>query len=213
MKRLRMIHIVSSVVGILLVSAGFALLSPDSAGEYISLISAAVCAALQLVFIQRGDNRSRFFKVRISAVGMIYLLLQLVLSVFGLLAEISPVIAAAAGILLFAAAVVGALAERPPSDPDPTGTLFLSQLTDMMDTISRATAERDCGIHTQMLYEQARFGEPCTDPAIRPLERRILEDICGMKPTDSDDEIAEKCREIMSLLEEREKKMKKTDLC
>ncbi len=213
MKKLRIIHIISTAIVIVLVSAGFALLSPDSVVEYIALISAAVCAVLQLAFISRGDKRSRFFKVRISAVGLIYLLLQLVLSASGLFTEIPPAIAAAAGILLLAAALVGALAERPPSDPDPTGTLFLSQLTDMMDTISRATAERDCGIYTQMLYEQARFGEPCTDSDIRPLERRILESICGMKPTDSDDEIAEKCRNISSLLEDRKKKMKQAKTC
>lgn len=89
------------------------------------------------------------------------------------------------------------------TDPDPDGTEFVRMLTEMMDTISRATAERSCGIDTQLLYESARFCEPCKDPAARTLEREILKAIAAMKPDDSDEEISKKCRAVMAKLSER----------
>lgn len=89
-------------------------------------------------------------------------------------------------------------------DNDPDGTDFVRQLTEMTDTISRATAERECGIHTQMLYEQARFCEPSTDVRTRTVERKILQEICAMRPTDSDEVMAEKCAAVIKLLEKRD---------
>lgn len=89
-------------------------------------------------------------------------------------------------------------------DNDPDGTDFVRQLTEMTDTISRATAERECGIYTQMLYEQARFCEPSADVRSRLVERKILQEICAMRPTDSDQVMAEKCAAVMKLLEKRD---------
>ena len=89
-------------------------------------------------------------------------------------------------------------------DNDPDGTDFVRQLTEMTDTISRATAERECGIYTQMLYEQARFCEPSADIRNRAVERRILQEICSMRPTDSDEVMAEKCASVMKMLKKRD---------
>ena len=114
---------------------------------------------------------------------------------------------------LCAAAAAAALflpRRRPsaPTDPDPDGTRFTAQLTEMMDTISRATAERECGISTQLLYEQARFCEPCADPSVRETERSILTAITQMHPDDPDEVITQKCEAVQRLLDKREKGIK-----
>jgi len=116
----------------------------------------------------------------------------------------------AAAVVLAVVAAVAAVCRRSkippvPTDPDPSGTRFTTQLTEMMDTISRATAERECGISTQMLYEQARFCEPCTDPAARETERGILTAITEMHPDDPDEVITQKCTAVLRLLEKRER--------
>ncbi len=117
-------------------------------------------------------------------------------------------VAAVVGVTAAVAAIPLFLPRKKHSDPDPTGTKFISDIVSMTETISRATAERDCGIYTQMLYEQARFCEPSTNSNLRTFERKILIEICKMKPTDSDSEIAQKCESIISLLKEREEAAK-----
>lgn len=120
---------------------------------------------------------------------------------------------AAAWVMLMAAVALAVVAVLPsmrrkpplPTDPDPSGTRFTTQLTEMMDTISRATAERECGISTQMLYEQARFCEPCTDPASRETEHEILTAITQMHPDDPDEVITSKCTVVLRLLEKRKR--------
>lgn len=111
----------------------------------------------------------------------------------------------AAAVLLAALSACSLIRRKPPvpTDPDPDGTRFTTQLTEMMDTISRATAERDCGISTQMLYEQARFCEPCTDSSLRETEHEILAAIAQMHPDDPDELITQKCSAVQRMLEKR----------
>ncbi len=192
------------IAALMVAAAGFVFSFPENAAQWTVYCSVVVSAAVQPVFMILSGRKSRLFRVDISFVGVAYILLQYAVGVLLLIFGADVITAAAVVILLAALAFVGTVytAERP--DPDPTGMLFVSQLTEMMDTISRATAERDCGIHTQMLYEQTRFCEPSTDSSLRSHERKILKEICTMKPTDSDDEIAAKCGAVLQLLKERE---------
>ncbi len=109
-----------------------------------------------------------------------------------------------------AAAAVAALLvllkrrSKPQPPPPYDGRYFTAQLTEMLDTISRATLERDCAEFTELLYEQSRFCEPSDNPAVAPLEIQILEKICLIHPDDSDIVINDKCAEISELLEQRQ---------
>ena len=91
-----------------------------------------------------------------------------------------------------------------PPDEEYDGTHFTTQLVEMLDTISRATLDRDCAEFTEMLYEQSRFCEPSDKAELAPLEREILESICRIHPDDSDQVITEKCTEISKLIEQRQ---------
>ena len=113
--------------------------------------------------------------------------------------------------LLAAAAIITAIFHRRKAQPVPEeendGTYFTSQLVEMLDTISRATLERDCCEFTEMLYEQARFCEPTKRSELRPLEQEILKAICRIHPDDNDELITEKCAVISELLERRQSMM------
>ncbi len=84
------------------------------------------------------------------------------------------------------------------------GAYFTTQLTEMLDTISRATLERDCSEFTELLYEQARFCEPSDSPEFREAELEILQAVCDIHPDNSDTEINEKCAAISQMLERRQ---------
>ncbi len=112
--------------------------------------------------------------------------------------------------LISAAAIITILHSRkaqPVPEEENDGTYFTIQLVEMLDTISRATLERDCCEFTEMLYEQARFCEPTKRSELRPLEQEILKAICRIHPDDSDELITEKCAVISELLEKRQSMM------
>lgn len=198
------IHIILIIAALAAAAAGLVIGFPDTAAEWAVYCSVLLSVALQPVYMALYGKNSRVYSVDISSVGIAYLLCQCaaaaVMLCVGTELLTAVVICAALALL----AVAGLFYRKELVDRDPTGMLFVTQLSEMMDTISRATAERECGIHTQMLYEQARFCEPSTDSTLRVLEHRILREICTMKPTDSDDEIAGKCGAILQLLNERE---------
>lgn len=174
----------------------------------LSALSLLLLATLlQPLCIRKEDSRSLLLRMNISLAGFIAMILQCGLCGAVLLTDQWWLLIV--GLVLLILPLLSLIPAKPTElpDPDPTGRMFTSQLTEMMDTISRATAERPCGIDTEMLYELARFGEPSTDSALRPLERRILSAICELRPDDSDEVISQKCRGIMQLLDERSKKM------
>ena len=121
--------------------------------------------------------------------------------------DIFIIVIAALAILSAAAIIIALLTRRKkaaPCDEEYDGTHFTAQLVEMLDTISRATLDRDCAEFTEMLYEQARFCEPSDKAELAPLEREILESICRVHPDDSDQVIIEKCAEISKLMEQRQ---------
>lgn len=123
------------------------------------------------------------------------------------MSEILIIIIAVLALVSAAAVVIIMLSRRraqPLHEEENDGTYFTSQLVEMLDTISRATLERDCCEFTEMLYEQARFCEPTKRSEFRPLEQEILEAICRIHPDDSDELITEKCAVISELLERRQ---------
>ncbi len=129
--------------------------------------------------------------------------------------EFIIIIIAVLALVSAAAAVIALLCRRKaqpaPEEEKNDGTYFTSQLVEMLDTISRATLERDCCEFTEMLYEQARFCEPTKRSELRPLEKEILESICRIHPDDSDELIIEKCAVISELLERRQSMMYDAD--
>lgn len=157
---------------------------------------------LQIPAIFMSVRRSLVFRLRISQISIILLLVNAALcglTLLGLEAAISffPITLVASVIALIPCVIA--------TDFDPTGEDFIASLTDSLETISRATAERSCGYDTQLLYEKARFCEPVPDPAVRAAEREILRRILELKPYDSDAEISAKCAAVSELLERREK--------
>lgn len=128
--------------------------------------------------------------------------------------DILIVVVAALALIAAAAVVVAMLSKRrqePVPEEENDGTYFTTQLVEMLDTISRATLERDCCEFTEMLYEQARFCEPTKRSELRPLEKEILESICRIHPDDSDELITEKCAVISELMERRQSMMYEAD--
>lgn len=121
--------------------------------------------------------------------------------------DILIIVIAALAVISAVAIIIAILTRRKEESPHEEvydGTYFTTQLVDMLDTISRATLDRDCCEFTEMLYEQARFCEPSDKVELRPLEREILESICRIHPDDSDQVITEKCAEISRLMEQRQ---------
>lgn len=124
--------------------------------------------------------------------------------------EILIIVAAVLALIAATALVITILSRRrvePVPEKENDGTYFTTQLVEMLDTISRATLERDCCEFTEMLYEQARFCEPTKRSELRPLEHEILEAICRIHPDDNDELITEKCAVISELLERRQNMM------
>ena len=121
--------------------------------------------------------------------------------------DIFIIVIAALAVISAVTIIIAMLARRrksPPPEEEYDGTHFTTQLVEMLDTISRATLDRDCAEFTEMLYEQARFCEPSDKAELAPLEREILESICRIHPDDSDQVITEKCTEISKLMERRQ---------
>lgn len=121
--------------------------------------------------------------------------------------DIFIIVIAALAVISAVTIIIAMLARRrksPPPEEEYDGTYFTSQLVDMLDTISRATLNRDCAEFTEMLYEQARFCEPSDKAELAPLELEILKSICRIHPDDSDQVIIEKCTEISKLMEQRQ---------
>ncbi len=195
---MKKVHILLSALCLIGASAGIFLL--DAATPMLGCALLLAASVLQIPAIILSMRKSLVFRLKISHISLILLLLNAALCGMVLLG----VEGAISFFPIALAANAAALIPVPhTADPDPTGERFTSMLTEALDTISRATAERDCGIHTQLLYEKARFCEPCADPAARSTEKRILSEILSLHPNDSDDIMAKKCAAISALLDER----------
>lgn len=195
---MKKLHILLSVLCLIGASAGIFLL--DAATPMLGCALLLAATVLQIPAIILSTRKSLVFRLKIPHISLILLLLSAALCgmvLFGVGSAIYffPIALAACALALIPMPRI--------VDPDPTGERFTSMLTEALDTISRATAERDCGIHTQLLYEKARFCEPCADPAARSTEKRILAEILTLHPKDSDDIMAKKCAAISALLDER----------
>lgn len=195
---MKSIHIIFSLL--CLIGASVGVFTLDEATPMLGCALLLAAAMLQMPAIILSARKSLVFRLKIPHISLIFLLLDAALCGMVLLGvdgaiNIFP-------IALVASAIVLIPIPRT-ADPDPTGERFTSLLTEALDTISRATAERDCGIHTQLLYEKARFCEPCADPSVRPTEKRILAEILSLHPKDSDDIMAKKCAVISAMLDER----------
>lgn len=194
---MKSIHIIFSLL--CLIGASVGVFTLDEATPMLGCALLLAAAVLQMPAIILSARKSLVFRLKIPHISLIFLLLDAALCGMVLLGVSGAV--SFFPVTLIAGAV--ALIPCAKADPDPTGERFTSLLTEALDTISRATAERDCGIHTQLLYEKARFCEPCADPSVRPTEKKILAEILALHPKDSDDLMAKKCASISALLDER----------
>ncbi len=197
---MKALHIALSLMSFISSTLGIAL--QDQMTPMLSCALLLAASILQIPAIFMSARKSFFFKLRISHISMILLLVNTALCaavLLGLQAAIRffPITLIASIIALIPAVIA--------TDFDPTGEDFIAALTESLETISRATAERQCGYDTQLLYEKARFCEPVQDPAVRATEREILRRILELKPYDSDAEIAAKCAAVSELIEQREK--------
>ena len=199
---MKKLHIIVTVALLAAALPGL-LLRDNSPAQLISLSALALTAVLQVMFIGK-HGRSRLLRLDIAAAGLVLMLVQCGLCGAAMLTE--AFILAPLCVLLVVLLILSRIPQKEAPqkrDPDPDGTIFTRTLTEMMDTISRATAERDCGIATQMLYEQARFSEPCLNRDARTTERSILSAITEMHPDDTDEQITQKCNAILKLMQER----------
>lgn len=198
MKRL---HTIFS--GAVLIASGFmAVILPESR---LCFIIAAAAAVLQVFFIPLHSRSPG-----ISAAGLAAALVCFAAAAASHFSHsVIPCVICACALLLCAVLLIAAPRRKRIAAEDEDALRFPVLLTEMMDTISRATAERSCGIYTQLLYEYARFCEPCEDVCVRRLEREILTAITAIRPDDTDEEISKKCTAILEQLKKRDKAMTK----
>lgn len=197
---MKTVHIILTAAVLVGCAVGLFLFHDETA--LFALVFTLACMMLQMAYILRGEKQSRFLPAKLRTVGIALLLCQAAcccVTVF--FAPWAVYICA----LLLGLHIPLLLSRSIRRDPDPTGELFVSRLTESMEIISRATAERECGIDTQMLYELSRFCEPCSEPSARETEQRILTEIKAMRPDDTDEDITLRCREISALLRSRER--------
>ena len=195
---MKKIHILLSVLCLIAASAGIFLL--DEAIPMLGCALLLAASVLQIPAIILSTRKSLVFRLKIPHISLILLLLSAALCGMVLLGVDCAIYFLPISLI---ASIVALIPMPRTADPDPTGERFTSMLTEALDTISRATAERDCGIHTQLLYEKARFCEPCADSAARSTEKKIFSEILALHPKDSDDIMAKKCAAISALLDER----------
>ncbi len=197
---MKALHIALSLLSFVGSTVGIVLQDKMTPMLACSLLLAASILQIPAVFM--SVRKSLVFRLKISQISMLLLLVNVVLCglvLFGFEAAIY-----AFPITLFAS-VIALIPAVIATDFDPTGEDFIASLTDALETISRATAERQCGYDTQLLYEQARFCEAIPDPAVRSTEREILRRILELKPYDTDAEISAKCAAVSELMERRER--------
>lgn len=204
--KLHKAHITAALILLAVTAAAAVFSAPLTDAQTAALCFGGACVLLQPLYLLRGERRSMLYRLPLSYVGVVYISLAAVVEALSLITDSLALIVVCSAVVM-AAALAGLISRMDTAYSDPDGTRFISQLTEMTDTISRATAERSCGIATQLLYEKARFCEPCADSSLRELERRILTGICGIHPTDSDDEITHRCEAISALISERERKI------
>lgn len=197
---MKKLHIALAAVCAVCASAGIA-----TASELAPLISCALllaAAALQIPAFPLHKRKSLLFRLDIGLAAMAALIASaalcgLTLIGFHAAVYIFPITIIAAALALIPAKEIEA------ADPDPTGERFTAMLNEALETISRATAERQCGYDTQLLYEKARFCEPCASVSVRATEQEILERILTLNPRDSDAETSAKCAAISALIDKR----------
>lgn len=202
---MKKLHITTSVIALAAAVCAMVFTDTNDAG-WLCALSLAVAAALQALFVGR-EGRCALLKLSVPIAGFALLLAQCGLCAGALLTDSHIFLPLCACVLILLVLSLVRKKQRTAQDDDSDYdiTWFPRMLTEMMDTISRATAERSCGIDTQLLYERARFCEPCESPSARLLEKEILSAITEMHPDDSDEVISEKCRAVLKLLDERSK--------
>ena len=207
---MKTLHITVSVIAFAAAVCGAVFIDTYSAA-WLCTIMLAVAALLQIFCIEKS-GKSRLLRAEVSAVGFIMLLVQCGLCAGALLTDkVIFVPLCICALILLLLSLVRRKQGDVGGDDSVDAAWFPATLTEMMDTISRATAERRCGIDTQMLYECARFCEPCESPSARPLEEEILTAVSEMRPDDSDEVISQKCRAVLKQLDERKKLMRVTN--
>lgn len=197
---MKALHIILTLMSFVGSSLGIAL--QDKMEPMLACALLLAASILQIPAIFMSARKSALFRLRISHISMILLLINTTLCGAILLGAEAAIYCFPVTLLLSVIALIPAVIA---TDFDPTGEDFISALTESLETISRATAERQCGFDTQLLYEKARFCEPVQDPAVRSTEREILRRILELKPYDSDAEIAAKCAAVSELIERRER--------
>lgn len=198
---MKKLHIALAAVCAVCASAGIA-----TASELAPLISCALllaAAALQIPAFPLWKRKSLIFRCSIGIVAMAALIASAALCGLTLIGFHAAVYIFSITLAIGAALLIPAK-EAEIADPDPTGERFTALLNEALETISRATAERQCGYDTQLLYEKARFCEPCASVSVRAAEQEILERILTLNPRDSDAETSAKCAAISALIDKRE---------
>lgn len=198
---MKKLHIALAAVCAVCSSAGIA-----TASELVTLISCALllaAAALQIPAIALWERKSLIFRCDTGIAAMAALIASAALCGLALIGFHAAVYIFPITLAIGAALLIPAK-EAEIADPDPTGERFTAMLNEALETISRATAERQCGYDTQLLYERARFCEPCADPSVRAAEQEILQRILALNPRDSDAETSAKCAAISALMDKRE---------
>lgn len=207
---MRILHISATLLALILAVA--CLLTNDNGTmQLASIASLILTAVLQIMFIGHSGT-SRLTGFGLQSTGFALLILQCGVFCISLLTK-HPFFSVLCLLILLLTlpARIKQKTKKRRKDNDPDGTGFTTTMIKMMDTISRATAERACGIDTQMLYEQVRFCEPCLNSDARDLEREIMLAVTKFHPDDSDAEITQKCNDVLRMLEKRRRFFNKAD--
>lgn len=189
------------------IGAAAGIIAADEIAPLICCALLMAAAALQIPALALWERKSLIFRHDIGIAAMAALIASAALCGLALIGFHAAVYIFPITLIAAALALIPAK-KAEIADPDPTGERFTALLNEALETISRATAERQCGYDAQLLYERARFCEPCADPSVRAAEQEMLQRILALNPRDSDAETSAKCAAISALMDKREKTAK-----
>ncbi len=165
----------------------------------------------------KNDARSRFYGFSVARVGLIYLAVQLILSLIVMVLCIFVTVPAWCAVipsaLLFAAAVVGCITTETVRDEVvrqdaqlKKDVTFMRGLQSLAASLASVCPEGELKAKVKKLAEELRFSDPVSSAETVPLEEDILQQMKELQQaiTDGDRDGAGKlCTKVLDTLTER----------
>ena len=211
-------YAVLALLFLLFTIIAFAVPFAKTATFWIGYIFGAVALALQLYTLRsvtNGDAKSRFYGFPIAKVGVVYLVVQGILSILEM--ALSAIIAPWTGLVLntvvLITAVIGTITVETTRDEiiaqdhrQRSDTANMRRLQNMTEGLSRQSDNESVCRELEKLTEAIKYSDPVSSDGTMALEENMLVEMDQMKMALHDGDIGkvkELCRKLMALLEER----------